>query len=223
METAIQNPFQKPNPFKYNHYEKFTHAILPTSSSMNTSTSALLHESKYYQPPSSSNSNWNFNQNNFEKKVDFSRKQSGHNANPNNFETRMRMKTSYVVPNDKPKIVPTKDAPLENPFLRTSLLMNRQEIKNQVEMDLNLHRYRASSNYEGPPKQLKEPAEIKSIYEGVRLSFGSVPSESAYMIKKDSNTYESKVNPYDNKPNPYERKSNRFDPALIISHYVKDN
>ena len=135
----------------------------------------------------------------------------------------MRMKTSYVVPNDRSTIVPTKDAPMENPFLRTSLLMNRQEVKNQVEMDLSLHRYRASSNYEGPTKQLKEPADIKSIYEGVRLSFGSVPSESAYNIKKDSHPYESKMNQYENRPDPYERNSNRFDPALIMSHYIREN
>lgn len=67
------------------------------------STSALLHESKYTQPSSSSNNNWNFNQNNFDKRVDFSRKYNAHPSTVNDFEVRMKMKSTYVVPNDRPK------------------------------------------------------------------------------------------------------------------------
>jgi hypothetical protein len=49
METAKGNPFYKPNPFKYGHYEKFHHAHLPTSSSVSAGLNHLVYsESRYH-------------------------------------------------------------------------------------------------------------------------------------------------------------------------------
>ena len=94
--------------------------------------STSLLESRYHQPSSASNNNWGFNKNNMGKRVDFSRKQDMRDSNFSDFSVRMKINSNYVVPNDRPKHVESRDVKLENPFLRKNLIGDREEVYNQV-------------------------------------------------------------------------------------------
>ena len=56
------------------------------------------------------------------------------------------------IPNKQPqKVAYVSDARLENPFFRKNLLINKEEIKNQVELDVSLYRPKAKTTYEAVP------------------------------------------------------------------------
>ncbi len=80
---------------------------------------------------------------------------------------RMKISSVYVPPNSQSKVIEIRPEKMDNPFFRKNLLINKSEVANQVEMDINLYRNKASSYHEG------------------RMSFGSSnPSESPYILKK---------------------------------------
>ena len=53
-------------------------------------------------------------------------------SNYSDFSVRMKINSNYVVPNDRPKHVESRDVKLENPFLRKNLIGDREEVYNQV-------------------------------------------------------------------------------------------
>lgn len=86
----------------------------------------MTNESKYRQPSSSFGNNWNFNENNFEKYNDFRKKNNVRRSEASDFEVRMKASTIFVPPNDRPKPVESRDHKIDNPFLRKSLLVNKE-------------------------------------------------------------------------------------------------
>lgn len=72
MSLSQSNPFNKPNPFKSNNFEKYQ-----TSSQISSNTKDyshfVYHDTHKMQYHRMSN-NWSFNQNNLSRKVDFTKK-----------------------------------------------------------------------------------------------------------------------------------------------------
>jgi hypothetical protein len=76
---------------------------------------------------------------------------------------RMRVSSLYTAPNNRPKVPEYREEKLDNPFFRKNLLVSKAEVDNQVEIDINLYRNKASSYHES----------------GGRMSFGgSRPTDS---------------------------------------------
>lgn len=68
----LNNPFNKPNPFKAGYYESVKPYHVPSMSTKDFSH--IAHNNSVRHQYSQVSNNWSFNQNNLTRKVDFSRK-----------------------------------------------------------------------------------------------------------------------------------------------------
>lgn len=73
MSLVQNNPFNKPNPFKLTHYDKFHHAHLPTNHPADYAH-LVYHDPQKLHNSRAITNNWVFNDNNLSKRGDFSRK-----------------------------------------------------------------------------------------------------------------------------------------------------
>lgn len=162
--TALQNnPFHKPNPFTVVRHDRFEHPHL--QSGRQPDYAHLIYKERGIPKPIENN--WTFNENNVGRKVDFSRKYEMTASQVSDFEMKMKMSAITTAPHARPRVVFVQDAKLENPFFRKNLIVDKEEVKNQVELDLSIYRNRTSSNYE-PKPTYEEPAlrpKISSTHE----------------------------------------------------------
>lgn len=97
------NPFHKPNPFKYGNIERFHHAHLPSSDTLNNSYMTSSNTCRLKQSNISGDS-WQFNENNMNRRVDFTRKYEPGGSQVSNFEMRMKVSSLYTAPNNRQKV-----------------------------------------------------------------------------------------------------------------------
>jgi hypothetical protein len=144
------NPFHKANPFRLIQFEKFEHAHLPAQKAQD-------HQQQLYKehlrsvPARPLENNWTFKDNNLDRRHDFSRKPELANSHVSDFEMKMKM-SSIGMGSKQPQRAPyVQEGRLENPFFRKNLLINKEEVLNQVELDVSLYRNKARSSYEPAP------------------------------------------------------------------------
>jgi hypothetical protein len=73
------------------------------------------------------------------------------NSRVSDFELKMKMSNIGVPYKQPQKVVYAQEGRLENPFFRKNLLVNKEEVLNQVELDVSLYRNKARSSYESIP------------------------------------------------------------------------
>jgi len=73
MSFVQKNPFNKANPFKLTHFDKFHHAHLSNNNPKDYAH-LIYHDSHKLHNSRVINNNWVFNDNNLSKRGDFSRK-----------------------------------------------------------------------------------------------------------------------------------------------------
>jgi hypothetical protein len=139
------NPFHKANPFRVVQYERFEHPHLQGQ--------AQDHQHLIYQEgrPMSNKvieNNWTFNENNLTRKIGFTRKQDLTSSRVSDFEIKLKMSSIGIPSKNAQKLAYAKEGRLENPFFRKNLLINKEEVLNQVELDVSLYRTKAKSSYE---------------------------------------------------------------------------
>jgi hypothetical protein len=98
---------------------------------------------------------------------------------------KMKMSNIGVGSRQQPRTPYVQEGKLENPFFRKNLLVNKEEVLNQVELDVSLYRNKARSSYEPAPTNIhitqsayvdspapSRPRASVSEYENNRASFG---------------------------------------------------